>query len=62
MERADLLYSGLMFTAIILSIWTAALLTAACCYFATAVFGPKFLEQRASIDWLRSLRTRSLRI
>jgi hypothetical protein len=29
MERADLLYSGLMFTADMLSLWTALLLTAA---------------------------------
>ena len=29
MERADLLYSGLMFTAGMLSLWTALLLTAA---------------------------------
>ena len=29
MERADLLYSGLMFAAVMLSLWTALLLTAA---------------------------------
>jgi hypothetical protein len=28
MERADLLYSGLMFAAVMLSLWTALLLTA----------------------------------
>ena len=37
MESADLLYSGLMFTAIVLSLWTVGLLTAACCYFASAM-------------------------
>jgi hypothetical protein len=38
MERADLLYSGLIVTAIILSVWTGALVAAACIFFAPALF------------------------
>jgi len=45
MERADLLYSGLMLTALILSLWTAALVTAAC-----FLFGRVLLEHRAPSD------------
>ena len=37
MERADLLYSGLMFAAGILSVWTALLLTATCVALAPAL-------------------------
>jgi len=44
MHEADLLYSGLIATALILSIWTAALLTAACIFFA-----PTFLTRRAHL-------------
>jgi len=36
MERTDLLYSGLMFTAGMLSLWTALLLTAAFVFLAPA--------------------------
>ncbi len=44
MERADLLYSGLMFAAGILSVWTALLLTATlCCPSAVA---PKIRTRR----------------
>jgi hypothetical protein len=32
MENGDLLYSGLMVTAVILSVWTGALLAAACVF------------------------------
>jgi len=39
MERADLLYSGLIFAALLLSLWTAALLTVAFVFFAPRVFG-----------------------
>ncbi len=41
MERADLLYSGLIATALLLSIWTGALVTAACVFFAPALFHRK---------------------
>ena len=37
MERADLLYSGLIVTALIRSVWTGALV-AACVFFAPALF------------------------
>lgn len=37
MESADLLYSGLLLAALMLSLWTAALLTAACFFFAPFV-------------------------
>lgn len=37
MERADLLYSGLMFAAGILSLWTALLLTAAFIFLAPSL-------------------------
>jgi hypothetical protein len=36
----DLLYSGLMLTAAVLSVWTGLLLTAACVFFASAVRRP----------------------
>jgi hypothetical protein len=38
MHEADLLYSGLIVTAVILSIWTGALVTAACVFFAPNLF------------------------
>lgn len=41
MERADLLYSGLILAALMLSLWTAGLLTAACVFFAPAVLAPR---------------------
>ena len=34
MQEADLLYSGLIATALMLSLWTGALLAAACIFFA----------------------------
>jgi hypothetical protein len=34
MEQADLLYSGLMVTALMLSIWAGALVAATCIFFA----------------------------
>lgn len=37
MERADLLYSGLMFAAGVLSVWTALLVTATCVALAPAL-------------------------
>jgi hypothetical protein len=40
MEHIDLLYSGLIATALILSIWTALLVTAACIVFAPSVVAP----------------------
>jgi hypothetical protein len=40
MEQGDLLYSGLIVTALMLSVWTGALLAAACVFFAPAVFTP----------------------
>jgi hypothetical protein len=43
MERADLLYSALIVTAIMLSVWTGALVTAACIFFA-----PALLDSRKS--------------
>ncbi|MGA9530040.1 MAG: hypothetical protein WBS24_18140 [Terriglobales bacterium] len=52
MERADLLYSGLMFTAIVLSLWTAGLVTAACCYFASSVLGAKLQPLNNRPRWL----------
>ena len=44
MERADLLYSGLMFAAGMLSVWTALLLTAA--FVALAPSPPKIRTRR----------------
>jgi hypothetical protein len=41
--EADLLYSGLIATAIMLSVWTGALVAAACIFFA-----PKRFEGRKS--------------
>ena len=38
MEQIDLLYSGLIATALFLSLWTAVLITAACVFFAPALF------------------------
>lgn len=38
MQEADLLYSGLIVTAVMLSIWTGALVTAACVFFAPKLF------------------------
>jgi len=40
MERIDILYSGLLVTAVILSVWAGVLLTATCVFFAPAIFGP----------------------
>jgi len=39
MEQSDLLYSGLMLTALILSVWTGALLAAACVFFVPSLLG-----------------------
>lgn len=39
MEHADLLYSGLIVTALMLSLWAAVLLTVTCMVFAPAFFG-----------------------
>ena len=36
--ESDLLYSGLIATAVMLSVWTGALVTAACIFFAPAFF------------------------
>jgi hypothetical protein len=41
MQEADLLYSGLIATALMLSIWTGALLTAACIFFAPSIFASR---------------------
>ena len=41
MQQADLLYSGLMVTALMLSVWAAALVTATCIFFAPKVFTPR---------------------
>jgi hypothetical protein len=41
MEAPDLLYSGLMVTAFMLSVWTGALLAAACVFFAPAFFASR---------------------
>jgi hypothetical protein len=41
MEQADLLYSGLIVTAVMLSVWAAALVTAACIFFAPTIFTPR---------------------
>jgi hypothetical protein len=41
MERVDLLYSGLILAALMLSLWTAGLLTAACVFFAPSVLAPR---------------------
>jgi hypothetical protein len=41
MEQADLLYSGLIVTALALSLWTGALLAAACIFFAPSFFTPR---------------------
>ncbi len=46
MERADLLYSGLIFTALLLSLWTAGLVTAACVFFAPSVLRALSLANR----------------
>jgi len=43
MEYADLLFSGLILAAVMLSLWTAGLLTAACVFFA-----PAFLDHRVT--------------
>jgi len=40
MHPVDLLYSGLMVAAIMLSLWTGALLTATVLFFAPSVFVP----------------------
>lgn len=37
----DLLYSGLLVTAVILSVWAGALLTAACIFFAPSFFSAR---------------------
>ena len=37
MEQTDLLYSGVIATALLLSVWTGALLTATCIFFAPAI-------------------------
>ena len=50
MEHADLLYSGLMLTALMLSLWTAVLVTAACFF-----FGRALLEHRAVAHELQPL-------
>ena len=41
MEYADLLYSGLILAAVMLSLWTAGLLAAACVCFAPAFLDPR---------------------
>jgi hypothetical protein len=46
--EADLLYSGLIATAIMLSVWTGALVTAACIF-----FGPSFWAPRAGHSPIR---------
>ncbi|MFZ3341622.1 MAG: hypothetical protein WA609_06625 [Terriglobales bacterium] len=38
MEHADLLYSGLIVTALMLSLWTGGLITAACIFFVPSFF------------------------
>ena len=38
--ESDLLYSGLIATAVMLSVWTVALVAAACVFFAPAFFEP----------------------
>jgi hypothetical protein len=38
MEQADLLFSGIIVTALILSVWAGALLTATCIFFAPSRF------------------------
>jgi hypothetical protein len=41
MHQADLLYSGLMVTAVMLSVWVAALAAATCIFFAPTIFTPR---------------------
>jgi hypothetical protein len=41
MEHVDLLYSGLMAAALILSIWTALLVTLACYFFGPSILTPR---------------------
>jgi hypothetical protein len=55
MERADLLYSGLMFAAGMLSLWTALLLTAA--FIALA---PPFQKSTSSAVTISSRRNQNL--
>lgn len=52
MERADLLYSGLMFAAGMLSLWTALLLTAA-----FVALAPSFQKSASSAATISSRRS-----
>jgi len=56
MRHVDLLYSGLILTALMLSLWTGALVAAACCFFFTPA-----LRSRLAGRWLL-LRGRLARI
>lgn len=40
MEHVDLLYSGLIVTALMLSLWAAVLVTATCIFFVPSLFAP----------------------
>ena len=54
MEHVDLLYSGLILTALMLSIWAALLVTAACVFFAPNLFGSSLPARVANHIRLRS--------
>ena len=51
MEHLDLLYSGLLLTAFMLSLWAAVLLTVTC-----MVFAPAFFAQVPSPSILKAAR------
>jgi len=55
MERADLLYSGVMFAAGMLSLWTAVLLTAA-----FVALAPSFRKSASAAATISSTRSRVL--
>src|SRR5277367_4229887 len=55
MERADLLYSGLMFAAGLLSLWTALLLTAT-----FVALAPSFRKSASAAATISSTRSRVL--
>ena len=60
MERADLLYSGLMFAAGMLSLWTALLLTAAFVVLAPALRKSTSTAATISSTGSRDLKDRAL--
>jgi hypothetical protein len=62
MEHVDLLYSGLIVTALMLSLWAAVLVTAACIFFApsTSAHVPASSNLKAPVPTPRSRTSPSL--